>query len=117
MASFRSLMTDTIKIGGSDLSGKRFVTYDGLYPTAGGDAWGVLLFDSEANSQDATVILFGAAPVDVGEGGLSAGDYVASDASGKAVTATTGDHILGRVKRAYSTGDVATVYLFAHPTA
>jgi len=110
-------MTDTVKVGSSDLSGKRFVTYDGSYPTAGGDAWGVLLFDSDAGIQDATVILFGAAPVEVGEGGLSAGDYVASDASGKAVTATTGDYILGTVKRAYSAGDVATVYMFAHPTA
>jgi hypothetical protein len=44
---------------------------------------------------------------------LTAGDLVASDAAGKAVTATTGNYILGRALATRTTGQVAPVLLFS----
>lgn len=62
----------------------------------GGQAIGVLQNDPDALGRAACVMISGITKVKVG-GALTAGDDVASDSSGRAVTPATGDRILGRV--------------------
>jgi hypothetical protein len=65
-------------------------------PTAGGDADGILQDKPNAQGVQGELAMLGVSKVVVGTGGVTAGDLLATDASGKAVTATTGNKILGR---------------------
>ena len=83
---------------GSAVSQYRFVDLaaDGQVDHSGdgAKAVGVTLNSASAAGDALTVARSGQVLVDVGEA-LAAGDAVGSDANGKAVTATTGDIILG----------------------
>lgn len=62
--------------------------------SAGADAIGVLLNKPDAAGRDAEVAFAGRVKVVAG-GTVTAGDKVQSDASGEAITASTGDFVLG----------------------
>lgn len=105
-------------IAGADLSAKQWTfvsqnTTDREVVTtgAGAEAFGVLINDPE-DGNAATVVTHGRVIVEVGTGGLTAGDEVASDASGEAVTATTGDIIVGKALQAASAGERTTIDFF-----
>jgi hypothetical protein len=101
-------------IAGADLSAKQFhfvslgtTTVD--VTGAGLAAEGVLI-NTPTSGQAATVVYDGRVTV-LAAGTISAGADVASDASGQAVAATTGDIILGRAYEAAVTGQYITVEL------
>ena len=79
---------------------------------AGQECIGVSLDASNAELTPIPVALLtggGKCEVEAGAA-ISIGDLVASDAAGKVVTATTGDHILGHaLEAALADGDVITV--------
>ena len=65
-------------------------------PSAGGDADGILQDKPNAAAVAGEVGILGVSKLVVGTGGVTAGDLLATDVNGKAVTATTGNKILGR---------------------
>jgi hypothetical protein len=65
-------------------------------PSAGGDADGILQDKPNGTAQQGEVGILGVSKVVVGTGGVTAGDLLATDNAGKAVTAQTGNKILGR---------------------
>jgi hypothetical protein len=65
-------------------------------PSAGGDAEGILQDKPNAAGVAGEVGILGVSKLVVGTGGVTAGDLLATDVNGKAVTATTGNKILGR---------------------
>ncbi len=67
-----------------------------VLPSAGGDAEGILQDKPNAAGVAGEVGILGVSKLVVGTGGVTAGDLLATDVSGKAVTATTGNKILGR---------------------
>jgi hypothetical protein len=75
-------------------------------PSAGGDAEGILQDKPNAAGQAAEVGILGISKLVVGAGGVTAGDLLATDVNGKAVTAATGNKILGR---ALATGTAGTL--------
>jgi hypothetical protein len=81
-------------IASEDLSGAQhtFVTLAGAQ--AGAGELGFPLVDKPNDTEEGTVVLVGKAKV-ISAGTLSAGDALASDASGHAVAAATGDEICG----------------------
>lgn len=104
-------------IAGADLSEKQytFVTSDGdeVTTTGAGEAATGVLFNDPASGEAATVVRGGEPQVYVGTGGLSVGDEVASDASGKAVAAVSTDVILGVARTAASAGGIAMITFYA----
>jgi hypothetical protein len=99
---------------GQNLSAKQFffvtVAADGqVDPTGDGVmATGVLLNDPNAAGKAAEVCIFGLTRVEAG-GTVAAGAAVASDAAGNAVTAATGDVILGTAITGGADGEVITI--------
>jgi predicted RNA-binding protein with EMAP domain len=78
----------------------------------GGDAIGV--FTNTASSGEKVPVSLGAnylVPVEAG-GSISLGDNIASDASGRAVTAAGGDVILGKAMSAVSNAGEYIIVLF-----
>ncbi len=75
-------------------------------PSAGGDAEGILQDKPNAAGQTGEVGILGISKLVVGAGGVTAGDLLATDVNGKAVTAATGNKILGR---ALATGTAGTL--------
>ena len=75
-------------------------------PSAGGDAEGILQDKPNAAGVAGEVGILGVSKLVVGTGGVTAGDLLATDVNGKAVTATTGNKILGR---ALTTGAAGTI--------
>ncbi|HZT29506.1 MAG TPA: capsid cement protein [Bryobacteraceae bacterium] len=65
-------------------------------PSAGGEADGILQDKPNAQGVQAELAVLGVSKVVVGTGGVTAGDLLATDANGKAVTAASGNKILGR---------------------
>lgn len=65
-------------------------------PSAGGDADGILQDKPNAAAVEGELAVLGVSKLVVGTAGVTAGDLLATDANGKAVTATTGNKILGR---------------------
>ena len=65
-------------------------------PSAGGDADGILQDKPNAAAVEGELAVLGISKLVVGAAGVTAGDLLATDANGKAVTATTGNKILGR---------------------
>lgn len=102
---------------GQDLSSNQFyfvaLASDGQIDPAGDGAAadGILYNDPDAAGKAAEVAIPNGARVKVVSGGsVSVGDDVASDANGKATTATTGDVILGKAVEAGATdGDVISI--------
>ena len=99
MAVMQSRDTRTF-IAGEDLSSAqfKFVTLEAdgqvdLADTAGENCIGVCL-NATAAAAAATVVMTGKVMVVAGDA-ITAGDAVATDAAGDAVTATTGDIIMG----------------------
>lgn len=116
MAFENNLQTITLEAG-QDLSAKQyfFVTMasDGqVDPTGDGlSADGVLQNDPDAAGRPACVGISGVSKVVAG-GAIARGAQVASDASGKAATATTGDRVLARaLKASTADGDLIPVLL------
>ena len=103
---------------GSDLSAYQFqfmaMSADGQIDRSGAGAYavGVLQNEPSAAGRAAEVAINGKMQVKCG-GAVTAGGPVASDASGQAVDATTGDIILGEAMEAGASGEVITI-LF-HP--
>jgi hypothetical protein len=105
-------------IAGADLSAKQFTfvkmnTTDRTVVSAGnGDAaFGVIINDPESG-QAATVVTAGRVIVEVGTGGLTAGDEVGVDANGEAVSAAATDIIVGICVDGAAAGGRATIDFF-----
>ena len=107
---------------GSDLSAGQFkfviqAAGDGqvdLVGSAGGDAMGVLQNKPAAAGRAAQVRVSGVSKVVVGTGDVTRAAKVQSDATGKAIVAATGDHVLGYALEAGSAGETVRVLLVSH---
>jgi hypothetical protein len=105
-------------VAGADLSAKQFTfvkmnTTNRTVVSAGnGDAaFGVLINDPESG-QAATVVTAGRVVVEVGTGGLTAGNEVGVDANGEAVSAAATDIIVGICVDGAAAGGRATIDFF-----
>ena len=65
-------------------------------PSAGGDADGILQDKPNGQGVQGELAILGVSKALVGTGGVTAGDLLAVDASGKVVTAATGNKIVGK---------------------
>lgn len=65
-------------------------------PSAGGDADGILQDKPNGVGVEGELAVLGISKLVVGTAGVTCGDLLTTDAAGKAVTATTGNKILGR---------------------
>lgn len=103
-------------LAGSDLSANQysFVNRNAsnqlALAGAGLDADGVLYDKPSAQGRAAAVAINGVAKVLLG-GTVAVGDDVTSDATGRAVTATTGDVILGVCAKGGAVGEIGSVQL------
>lgn len=110
MALEQNLNSRTFEAGG-DLSGNQFhfvtLAADGQVDTtgAGASATGVLQDDNGDAAGKAVVVAVGGRSKVSAGGAVAVGDNVASDANGQAVTASTGDVILGVARSATSNAD------------
>ena len=115
MAVFQSRDTRTFEAGG-DLSAGQFkfvaLAADGQIDLAtdGAAAVGVLLNEPDAAGKAATVVVSGKTAVTAG-GSITAGDDIASDLNGDAITAATGDIIVGYALEDGVDGQVIAVEL------
>ena len=115
MATMQSRDTRTF-VAGEDLSSAqfKFVTLEAdsqvdLADSAGENCVGVLLVEGEAD-RAVTVVMTGSVMVEAG-GTVTAGGAVATDASGRAVDATTGDIVMGYAREAGVTNQVIEIEL------
>lgn len=112
--AFSDGMNTVTLVAGQDLSAKQFyfvsVSADGkIDPTGdGASADGVLQNDPAADGRAAEVAIGGIVKVMCG-GVVTRGGNVASDASGTAVDAATGDVILGKALETGATGSVISI--------
>lgn len=116
MATDNNMTTITLEAG-SDLSAKQYhfvlVANDGqidAVASAGGDADGVLQNDPSAAGQAACVAISGVTKVYAG-GSITRGQKVQADNGGKALTAASGDHVLGRALTSGESGEIIEVLL------
>ena len=104
-------------IAGADLSTAQYkfvkLAADGEYDLSsdGAQAEGVAQNDPAAQGRALAVATAGIVKVVVGTGGLTAGDDVASGAAGVAITAASGDAILGVALDDATVGTVGRVLL------
>lgn len=117
MATFGNQIRESM-IAGADLTSAQFTfvkmnTSDRTVVAAGDgeEAFGVLLNEPDTG-EAATVVTHGRVIVEVGTGGLTAGDSVGVDANGEAVTAATSDIIVGQCVDGASAGERATIDFF-----
>lgn len=110
MATKQSMISVTLEAGG-DLSAAQFTfvllasdAQVDQVSSAGGDADGVLQNDPSAAGRAATVAIGGIVKVKAGAV-VAAGAKVQSDATGRAITAATGDHVLGKAVTAAGAAD------------
>ena len=92
----------------------RFVAYEGKYPSAGGaahDSQGVSE-NAALPGEDITVVTSYSYPVEAA-GNIAFGDPVTSDASGRAVVATTAEHC-GVALGAATAGQLVEVQICKH---
>ena len=73
-------------------------------PAAGADAEGILQDKPNGAGVYGEVAILGVSKLVVGAGGVNAGDLLATDVNGKAVTAAAGNKILGRALTAGAAG-------------
>lgn len=105
-------------IAGADLSAKQWTfvkmnTSDRTVVSAGDGeaAFGVLINDPTSGAA-ATVVTHGRVIVEVGTGGLTAGDTVGVDANGEAVDSATSDIIVGICVEGAAAGGRAVIDFF-----
>lgn len=117
MATMGNQIRETM-IAGADLSAKQFTfvkmnTTDSTVVSAGNAeaAFGVLLNDPTSGAA-ATVVTHGRVLIEVGTGGLTAGDTVGVDANGEAVASATSDIIVGYCVEGAAAGGRATIDFF-----
>ena len=115
MATMQSRDTRTF-VAGEDLSAAqfKFVTLEAgnvvdLADSAGENCVGVLLVEGAAD-RAVTVVMTGSVMVEAG-GTVTAGGAVATDATGRAVDATTGDIIMGYAREAGVAAQVIEIEL------
>ena len=115
MATMQSRDTRTF-VAGEDLSAAqfKFVTLEAgnvvdLADSAGENCVGVLLVEGAA-ARAVTVVMTGSVMVEAG-GTVTAGAAVATDATGRAVDATTGDIIMGYAREAGVAAQVIEIEL------
>lgn len=115
MANMQSRDTRTF-VAGEDLSAAqfKFVTLEAdgqvdLADSAGENCIGVLLVEGEAG-RAVTVVMTGSVMVEAG-GTVTNGGAVATDATGRAVDATTGDIIMGYAREAGVANQVIEIEL------
>lgn len=115
MATEYDVETFTLPAG-ADLSAKQFYFVElnntgkvTVCNSAGERAFGVLQNDPTAN-QAATIAIGGVAKVIAGDT-IAIGDQIATDASGRAIPATTGQIVLGDAISAGAVGNVVSVLL------
>ena len=105
-------------VAGADLSTKQFTfvimnTVDRTVITCGdGLAADGVLINDPTSGQAATVVTHGRVMVEVGTGGLTAGDLVGVDAAGKAVAAASGEVIVGKCVDAGAADTRTTIDFF-----
>lgn len=103
-------------IAGAALSQFTFVimnTTDRTVVAAGdGEAADGVVINDPASGAAATVVTAGRVIVEVGTGGLTAGDDVGVDANGEAVAAATSDIIVGKCVEGAAAGGRATIDFF-----
>lgn len=116
MATYESKLCITVEAG-ADLSADQFkfvqVAADeqvDVVSSAGGDAIGVLQNDPAAAGRAATVCYAGVTKVIAGAT-VAAGAKIQSDASGQAITAATGDAVLGVALKGGAANEVIEVLL------
>ncbi len=119
MALEEAVTSITVEAG-ADLSSDQYkfvlVAADGqvdVVAAAGGDADGVLYNKPSAAGRDSTVAIMGVVKVLAG-GTVTQGDKVQSGADGRALTAATGDHVLGKALTTGASGEVISVLLINH---
>lgn len=102
-------------VAGADLSALQFTfvkmnTTDSTVIAAGNGeaAFGVLINDP-TSGQAATVVTHGRVMIEVGTGGLTAGDLIGVDANGEAVTAASPDIVVGQCIVGAAAGERATI--------
>jgi len=97
---------------GEDLSAAQFhfvtATARSVALTGAGEAADGVLINDPANGAAATVVVFGRVIVEAG-GNITAGAEVASNATGEAVAADTGDIVLGKALEAGVDGQLISV--------
>ena len=97
---------------GADLSAAQFhfvtATARSVALTGDGAAADGVLLNNPANGGAATVVVFGRVVVEAG-GTIAAGAQVASNAAGEAVTAATGDIVLGKALEAGVDGQLISI--------
>lgn len=105
-------------IAGADLSAKQWTfvkmnTTDRTVVSAGNGeaAFGVLINDPTSGGA-ATVVTHGRVIVEVGTGGITAGDDIGVDANGEAVTAASTDIIVGKCVEGASAGERGVIDFF-----
>ena len=115
MATMQSRDTRTF-VAGEDLSAAqfKFVTLESdgqvdLADSAGENCLGVLSVEG-GDTRAVTVVMTGSMMVEAG-GTVTAGGAVATDATGRAVDATTGDIIMGYAREAGVTNQVIEIEL------
>jgi hypothetical protein len=116
MAVDQAVTTITIEAG-ADLSALqyRFIELDGTLPSgAGGEAHGVNYGKADASGKAVTLAVAGVVKVEAGAA-VTAMDKVQSDATGRAITAASGDHVLGTaLTAAAGAGEIIEVLLGSH---
>lgn len=117
MTTFGPYDTVTM-VAGADLSAKQFTfvkmnTTDRTVVSAGdGEAAMGVLVNDPISGGAATVAVRGRVMVEVGTGGLTAGDNVGIDANGEAVTAAPTDIKVGQCVTGAAAGGRATIDFF-----
>ncbi len=96
------------------VAANRFIAYEGKYPSAGGaahDSQGVSE-NAALPGEDITVVTSYSYPVEAA-GNIAFGDPVTSDASGRAIVATTAEHC-GVALGAATAGQLVEVQICKH---
>lgn len=112
--AYKNSQTSVTLEAGADLSANQFhfVTMDSdgqlSVSTDGAASIGVLLNDPAAAGRAAEVCIGGLTRVEAGAT-VAAGAFVASNATGEAITAATGDNILGTAVTGGADGEVISI--------
>lgn len=120
MATFNNILNRVEGyLAGEDLSTKQytFVTSDGdeVTSTGAGEAATGVLWNDPASGRAASVVR-GGEPMIYAGAAIAVGAEIASDAAGKAVTATSGDVILGEARTAAGGADEMVQITFYGPS-
>jgi hypothetical protein len=120
MATFKLDSAGCIaRMAGENLSEKlyfivKFNTTEEIVLCGDGEAPLGVVHESAAENYPVSVQIDGLAKVIVGSGGVTAGGRVASNATGEAVNAASGDYTLGIATEAGVAGQIIAVQLVSH---